>query len=99
MITSPAFAGKRYAVLGLARSGAATVDALLASGASVMAWDGSVEVRSKFLPGTGRGTMRSMVEGAGDESAERASRAPSTTAFGGGPPPREAGRIYRTAPH
>jgi len=35
MITSPAFAGKRYAVLGLARSGQATVAALLASGAHV----------------------------------------------------------------
>ncbi|MGJ3646923.1 UDP-N-acetylmuramoyl-L-alanine--D-glutamate ligase [Sphingomonas sp. GlSt437] len=39
MITSPAWRGKRYAVLGLARSGAATVDALLAAGASVVAWD------------------------------------------------------------
>jgi UDP-N-acetylmuramoylalanine--D-glutamate ligase len=39
MITSSAFAGKRYAVYGLARSGVATVDALLASGAEVMAWD------------------------------------------------------------
>ncbi|CAN5499251.1 UDP-N-acetylmuramoyl-L-alanine--D-glutamate ligase [soil metagenome] len=39
MITSAAFAGKSYAVLGLARSGAATVAALLASGAKVTAWD------------------------------------------------------------
>ena len=39
MIVSGAFAGKRYAVLGLARSGMATVDALLASGAEVTAWD------------------------------------------------------------
>ena len=39
MIVSPAFAGKRYAVLGLARSGMATVDTLLASGAEVTAWD------------------------------------------------------------
>lgn len=39
MITSPAFAGKKYAVLGLARSGMATVEALLASGAEVTAWD------------------------------------------------------------
>jgi len=39
MITSPAFAGKRYAVLGLARSGLATVRALHASGARVTAWD------------------------------------------------------------
>ena len=33
MITSPSFRGGRYAVLGLARSGLATVDALVASGA------------------------------------------------------------------
>ncbi len=39
MIVSPAFAGKRYAVLGLARSGLATVAALHASGAQVTAWD------------------------------------------------------------
>ena len=32
MITSAAFSGKRYAVLGLARSGASSVEALLASG-------------------------------------------------------------------
>jgi UDP-N-acetylmuramoylalanine--D-glutamate ligase len=39
MIISPAFVGKRYAVLGLARSGLATVGALYASGAHVTAWD------------------------------------------------------------
>ncbi|HSQ94600.1 MAG TPA: UDP-N-acetylmuramoyl-L-alanine--D-glutamate ligase [Croceibacterium sp.] len=39
MIVSPAFAGKRYAVLGLARSGLATVAALHASRAYVTAWD------------------------------------------------------------
>ncbi len=39
MIVSPLWAGKRYALLGLARSGAATVAALLAGGASVVAWD------------------------------------------------------------
>jgi UDP-N-acetylmuramoylalanine--D-glutamate ligase len=39
VIVSPAFRGKRYAVLGLARSGMATVEALLASGAEVTAWD------------------------------------------------------------
>jgi len=47
MITSPAFAGKRYAVLGLARSGLATVDALLASGAEVVAWDEKEEARAR----------------------------------------------------
>ena len=39
MIVSRAFAGKRYAVLGLARSGLATVESLHASGAQVTAWD------------------------------------------------------------
>jgi UDP-N-acetylmuramoylalanine--D-glutamate ligase len=39
MITARAFAGKSYAVLGLARSGLATVETLRASGAIVSAWD------------------------------------------------------------
>jgi len=46
MIVSPAFAGKRYAVLGLARSGLASVDTLLASGADVTAWDGREDARA-----------------------------------------------------
>jgi UDP-N-acetylmuramoylalanine--D-glutamate ligase len=46
MITSPAFSGKSYAVLGLARSGRATVDALVASGAQVTAWDEKEEARA-----------------------------------------------------
>ena len=41
MIVSPDWAGRRYAVLGLARSGAATVRALVAGGASVIGWDES----------------------------------------------------------
>ena len=45
MIVSPAFAGKRYVVLGLARSGAAVVATLLASGAQVTAWDSREEPR------------------------------------------------------
>ncbi|MXO84701.1 UDP-N-acetylmuramoyl-L-alanine--D-glutamate ligase [Altererythrobacter aurantiacus] len=48
MITSPAFAGKRYAVLGLARSGRAVVRSLLASGAEVTAWDADEEKRAEF---------------------------------------------------
>lgn len=48
MITSPAFAGKRYAVLGLARSGAAAAEALLASGAEVVAWDRQDVAREPF---------------------------------------------------
>jgi UDP-N-acetylmuramoylalanine--D-glutamate ligase len=39
VITCPAWRGERYAVLGLARSGAATARALVASGAEVVAWD------------------------------------------------------------
>jgi len=39
MIISSAFAGKSYAVLGLARSGMAAAETLLASGARVTAWD------------------------------------------------------------
>ncbi|MEG3179450.1 UDP-N-acetylmuramoyl-L-alanine--D-glutamate ligase [Sphingomonas sp. LT1P40] len=39
MITSAAWRGKRFAVLGLARSGAASVRALVASGADVIGWD------------------------------------------------------------
>jgi len=50
VITSPAFAGKRYAVLGLARSGLATVAALRASGAHVTAWDND-EAKRKGLKG------------------------------------------------
>ena len=46
MITSPVFAGKSYAVLGLARSGMAAVEALLAGGAEVMAWDVKEEARA-----------------------------------------------------
>lgn len=45
MITSPAFAGRRYAVLGLARSGLATVESLYASGAELLAWDTSEDAR------------------------------------------------------
>lgn len=49
MIVSAAFAGKRYAVLGLARSGMATVETLLASGARVTAWDNREEARSPLI--------------------------------------------------
>jgi UDP-N-acetylmuramoylalanine--D-glutamate ligase len=45
MITSPVFGGRRYAVLGLARSGLASVGALVASGARVTAWDNREEAR------------------------------------------------------
>ncbi|MBD3729718.1 MAG: UDP-N-acetylmuramoyl-L-alanine--D-glutamate ligase [Sphingomonadales bacterium] len=48
MITSPAFAGKRYAILGLARSGLTAAEALLASGAEVTAWDRQDIAREKL---------------------------------------------------
>ena len=64
MITSRTFAGKHYAVLGLARSGLATVEALLASGAKVTAWD------DKLSPGESRGP------GAAESSAHRAALDP-----------------------
>ena len=84
MIASPAFSGKSYAVYGLARSGLATVEALLASGASVMAWDEKPEARAQLLPGTGRGTAprSGVVEGA--PSLAR----PPLHQPAAGPPPR-----------
>lgn len=51
MITSPAFSGKRFAVLGLARSGLATVRALVESGAEVTAWDARDEARAAVPAG------------------------------------------------
>ncbi|NML11357.1 UDP-N-acetylmuramoyl-L-alanine--D-glutamate ligase [Sphingobium sp. AR-3-1] len=47
MIVSDVFAGKTYAVLGLARSGLATVETLLASGARVVAWDSQETARAQ----------------------------------------------------
>jgi UDP-N-acetylmuramoylalanine--D-glutamate ligase len=51
VITASAFAGKHYAVYGLARSGLATVEALLASGAKVTAWDAKEEARARSPAG------------------------------------------------
>lgn len=48
MITSPAFKSKRFSVLGLARSGAAAAEALLASGAEVIGWDRQDIAREPF---------------------------------------------------
>jgi len=94
VITAKAFAGKHYAVYGLARSGLATVEALLASGARVTAWDAKEEardrLRSSLAEGRGGGPSNedSMVEGSAPN--------PSTTAFGSGPPPHRVaiGRSY-----
>src|SRR3546814_1420121 len=49
VIVSPAFAGKKYAVLGLARSGMATVEALVNSGAHVIAWDNREDARQAMV--------------------------------------------------
>jgi len=65
VITARAFAGKHFAVYGLARSGLATVEALLASGAKVTAWDSNEEAREKLLSGTGRGTAERQLGGGG----------------------------------
>ena len=48
MIVSAAWRGKRFAVLGLARSGAASVRALVAGGASVLGWDDNQAAREKL---------------------------------------------------
>jgi UDP-N-acetylmuramoylalanine--D-glutamate ligase len=51
VITARAFAGKHYAVYGLARSGIATVEALLASDARVTAWDSKEDARRQAPAG------------------------------------------------
>ena len=50
MILSEAWQGKRYAVYGLARSGLASVEALVRSGAKVACWDDKEEARAKASP-------------------------------------------------
>ena len=47
MIKMHAFAGKAFAVLGLARSGLGAAEALIASGADVLAWDKREQPRRK----------------------------------------------------
>ena len=47
MIRSTSFEGQRYAVLGLARSGLATVRALADAGAHVVAWDSDLAARER----------------------------------------------------
>ncbi|WP_303810079.1 UDP-N-acetylmuramoyl-L-alanine--D-glutamate ligase [Sandarakinorhabdus limnophila] len=48
MITSPAFAGKSWGVLGLARTGRAVAAALAASGGEVWAWDDGEAARASY---------------------------------------------------
>jgi len=88
MITSTAWRGKPYAVLGLARSGLATVDALLASGAEVVAWDVNEAARSQILSRREGGTSEA---GGGVVSASDAARGdyPSVSLRLPPPPPGE----------
>ena len=86
MITSETWRGRRYAVLGLARSGEATVDALLASGAEVVAWDSDAAKRTAILPGfAGEGTRDAQRRGGGvSDDGERPH--PPQASLGGSPP-------------
>jgi UDP-N-acetylmuramoylalanine--D-glutamate ligase len=92
VITARAFAGHHYAVYGLARSGLATVEALLASGAKVTAWDAKEEARAKLLPGTGRGT--SEAGGGGPPKLQGSTVGPHHhDASHRGPPPRSGAEL------
>jgi UDP-N-acetylmuramoylalanine--D-glutamate ligase len=94
VITARAFAGKHYAVYGLARSGLGTVEALLASGARVTAWDAKEEARERLRSSLSRS------DGEGDRSAQlsgggaNAPTGPSTieSSFDGPPPHEPAAR-------
>lgn len=59
MITCSAWSGKCFAVLGLARSGLAAAESLLASGAEVIAWDRQDVARAKL---EGRATLADPME-------------------------------------
>ena len=51
MITADGLKGKKIAVFGLARTGVAAVEALLASGAEVFAWDDNPDARAQLHSG------------------------------------------------
>jgi len=87
VIVSDAWRGKRFAVLGLARSGAASVRALVAGGARVTAWDANDVVRGSILPGTGRGTASEAGGGGGSPLGESGLESPLHHPADG-PPPR-----------
>ena len=53
MITATVFAGKKFAVYGLARSGLASAAALVASGAEVTAWDAKADARDRLCSSLG----------------------------------------------
>jgi UDP-N-acetylmuramoylalanine--D-glutamate ligase len=84
VITASAFAGQHYAVYGLARSGVATVEALLASGAKVTAWDANEEARSSLRAElVGRGTSEA---GGGVETANTSHPSTIESPSDGSPP-------------
>jgi UDP-N-acetylmuramoylalanine--D-glutamate ligase len=76
VIASSAFSGKSYAVYGLARSGLGTAEALLASGAHVMAWDEKEAPREELR------SFRAKSRGAGRESEVRPSTSLGTNEAG-----------------
>ena len=78
MIIAKAFAGKHYAVYGLARSGLATVEALLASGARVTAWDENEGARTSLLRSSGEGDRDAQRRGGGADSVRPALAPPSS---------------------
>jgi UDP-N-acetylmuramoylalanine--D-glutamate ligase len=82
VITSSLWRGKRYAVLGLARSGQATVRALLASGADIVAWDANETARDAITP------LHAFVEGTGVAPSSKAVPLPHG---GGHPQPLQQG--------
>jgi UDP-N-acetylmuramoylalanine--D-glutamate ligase len=47
MITTPAFNDRKYAILGLARSGLSAARFLVAGGAQILAWDNDEGARAK----------------------------------------------------
>ncbi|MCX7267371.1 MAG: UDP-N-acetylmuramoyl-L-alanine--D-glutamate ligase, partial [Sphingomonadales bacterium] len=47
MITTPAFKDRKYAILGLARSGMSAARSLVAGGAQILAWDNDEGARAK----------------------------------------------------
>ncbi|MBV9930073.1 MAG: UDP-N-acetylmuramoyl-L-alanine--D-glutamate ligase [Alphaproteobacteria bacterium] len=96
MITSSAFFGKRYAVYGLARSGLATVEALLASGASVMAWDEKEEARAQLASLRAERVGRGTTEGGGGVS-DAASPVTPPPGSAWSPSPSDDGEALRIA--
>jgi UDP-N-acetylmuramoylalanine--D-glutamate ligase len=84
VITAEVFAGKHYAVYGLARSGLATVEALLASGARVTAWDDKAEARANL-----KSSSSLLGEVA---AAERLTEGPLHHPADGPPPPDKLGK-------